>query len=380
MRALILADGSFASRERALLSRMEVGLADEGVRVVRVTPIEPAAESLDNPYLRWIKFPEPSSKLFAPISARAVLQDIETMRELSVQDTESIDLVHIMGDNAWAAGERIARELDAAIVYELWSEVAVQRGLALARALKSRDEEHRKRVIFLCPDEGVEQRIDANTPWMNRRLAVWGVHSNHERPEWPKRDGAFSVLMLGTGDDIASCKAALDGLSRLRTVAPTLLIFLDAALVRSSNALWKHAEKLKLLDCVSVIEDTESRRELSLQVDAVVVPERLQQHRTILLDAMAHGVMLFAREGCPMTAIRDGETAVVIERGDAEEWERAILSLLNDRPRAARLLEGAMTFVRENRLASAHVRGALSAYETVAGAAPIAFTAGARVS
>jgi glycosyltransferase involved in cell wall biosynthesis len=379
MRALILADGSFASRERALLSRLEVGLADEGVRVVRVTPIEPAAESLDNPYLRWIRFPEPSAQLFSPISARAVLQDITTMREMSVQDNEPIDLVHIMGDNAWSSGERIARELDAAVVYELWSEVAVQRGLALARSLKSRDEEQRRRVIFLCPDEGVEQRIEANTPWVNRRLAVWGVHSQNDRPDWPKRESAFSVLMLGVGDDIAACKAALDGLSRLRTMTPTLLIFLDAALVRSSNALWKHAERLKLLDCLSVIEDTESRRELSLQVDAVVVPERLQEHRTILLDAMAHGVLVLAREGCPMTALRPNETAIVIERGDADEWERSVAQLLSDRARAAALLEGAIRFVREHRLASAHVRGALNAYETVAGAPPIAFAAGARV-
>jgi glycosyltransferase involved in cell wall biosynthesis len=128
-----------------------------------------------------------------------------------------------------------------------------------------------------------------------------------------------------------------------------------------------------------VIEDTESRRELSLQVDAVVVPERLQQHRTILLDAMAHGVLVLAREGCPMTALRNNETAIMIERGDADEWERAVATLLSDRGRAATLLEGAMRFVREHRLASAHVRGALSAYETVAGAPPIAFAAGARV-
>ena len=38
MRVLILADGLFATRERALLSRLEVGLADEGVRVVQATP------------------------------------------------------------------------------------------------------------------------------------------------------------------------------------------------------------------------------------------------------------------------------------------------------------------------------------------------------
>ncbi len=38
MRILIIADESFASRERAMLSRLEVGLADEGVRVVHVIP------------------------------------------------------------------------------------------------------------------------------------------------------------------------------------------------------------------------------------------------------------------------------------------------------------------------------------------------------
>lgn len=379
MRVLILADGSFATRERGLLSRLEVGLADEGVRVVRVTPIAPAAESLDNPYLRWLKFAEPKSSLLAPISTRAVLQDLQTLRELSPQDAEPVDLVHVFGDHAWSVGERLARSLDSGVVFEVWSETALQRATALARSLKGKDEDERRRVCFLCPDEGMDHRLASATPWVSRRLAPWGAHAVAERGSWPKRAGALSVLMLGTGDDLASCRAALDGLARLRATAPNLLIFLDAALVRMSTALWKHAERLKLLDALSVIEDTESRRELSLQVDAMLVPERLPEHRTILLDAMAHGVLVLAREGCPMGALRRDETAVLMERGDAEEWERALHGFVLEPGKAAALAERAARFVREHRLASAHVRGALGAYESVAGAPPVSFAAGSRV-
>ncbi len=379
MRVLMLADTSFATRERSLLARLEIGLADEGVRVVRVTPITPAPESLDNPYLRWLKFPEPSSALFAPLAARAIEEDLKALRELSQQDSEPIDLVHVMGDHAWATGNRLAHSLDAGIVLEVCTETALQRSVSLARSLKAKGDEERRRVCFLCPDEGVEQRLAAAAPWTNRRLATWGVHSGVEHIQWPRRAGALSVLMLGTGNDIPSCRLALDGLARLRKAVPNLLVFLDAALVKSSSALWKHAERLKLLDILSVIDDTESRRELSLQVDAMVVPERLTEHRTILLDAMAHGSIVLVRDGCPMTALRANETAKVIERGDADEWERSLHGLILEPHLAAALAQKAAAFVREHRLASAHVRGALAAYESIAGAAPMSFATGSRV-
>lgn len=379
MRVLMLADTSFATRERSLLARLEIGLADEGVRVVRVTPITPAPESLDNPYLRWLKFPEPRSALFAPLASRAIEEDLKALRDLSPQDSEPVDLVHVMGDHAWATGSRLAQSLGAGLVHEVCTETVLQRSLSLARSLKAKGDNERRRVCFLCPDEGVEQRLATSAPWTNRRIATWGVHSGVEAIHWPRRDGAFSVLMLGTGDDIASCRLALDGLARLRSAAPDLLVFLDAALVKSSSALWKHAERLKMLDILSVIDDTESRRELSLQVDAMIVPERLTEHRTILLDAMAHGSIVLAREGCPMTALRANETAVILEHGDADEWERAINGLLIERNEGEALARRAASFVRENRLASAHVRGALGAYESVAGPAPMSFATGSRV-
>ena len=379
MRVLMLADTSFATRERSLLARLEIGLADEGVRVVRVTPITPAPESLDNPYLRWLKFAEPKSVLFAHLAARAVEEDLKALRELSPQDSEPVDLIHVMGDHAWATGNRLAHTLNAGLVHEVCTETALQRSIALARSLKSKDDEARRRVCFLCPDDGVEQRLAAAAPWTNRRLAMWGVHSSADHIRWPRRAGALSVLMLGTGNDIPSCRLALDGLARLRKAVPSLLVFLDAALVRSSSALWKHAERLKMLDILSVIDDTESRRELSLQVDAMIVPERLPEHRTILLDAMAHGSIVLAREGCPMTALRANQTAIVLERGDADEWERALHGLILEPGKSQALAQSAANFVREHRLASAHVRGALGAYESIAGAAPMSFATGSRV-
>lgn len=379
MRSLILADGSFASRERAMLARLEVGLADEGVRVVRATPIPPAAESLDNPYLRWIRFPEPSTPLFASVCARALLEDLRTLKELSTQDSEPIDVVHVFGDNAWATGERLARRLDAALMYEVWSEPAMQRAVSIAKALKAQDEDARRRVCFLCPDEQTERRLGDLAPWSTRRLATWGAHAGDPPEHWPKRRGTLSVLLIGAGGDVPSCRAALDALARVRKAVPNLLIFIDAALVRTSNALWKHAGRLKLLDCASVIEDTESRRELSLHVDAMLVPEQLHEHRTILLDAMTHGVAVVARAGCPMSALRDGETAILLDDPDADAWERALGGMYLEQARTQELTRNAAEFVRQSRPASGHVRGAIAAYEAIAGADPVSFAAGARV-
>lgn len=136
MRVLLLADNSFASRERTMIARLEVGLADEGVRVIRATPQQPPPEAFDNPFLRWIRFPQPSSRYLAPIVARAMARDIEDAKAQSAIDAEPIDIVHILGDDAWASGEALARMVGAATAYELWSETSLERALRQARSLK----------------------------------------------------------------------------------------------------------------------------------------------------------------------------------------------------------------------------------------------------
>ncbi|MBX3353295.1 MAG: hypothetical protein KF684_10210 [Phycisphaeraceae bacterium] len=379
MRVLLLADRSFASRERTMIARLEIGLADEGVRVVRASPQPPPPEALDNPFLRWIRFPQPTSKYLAPLVARAMLRDIEDSRAQSSIDAEPIDIVHVLGDESWSTGESLARLMGASVVYELWSEAALERALRVARVIKGEENEAKRRVAMLCPDEGVDARIAAVAPWTPRRVATWGVHSPTEQPSWPRRPGAMSILMIGRGEDLGACRDALLGLSELRKAMPNLLVFLDAELVRRSTTLWKHAERLNMLDCVSVVEDMESRRELSLHVDVLMIPERLPEHRTIVLDAMAHGVLVVAASGCPMTVLRPDDTAIVLERPRAEDWRNAMQRFSIDVERARAMVLSAANMVREHRLGGAYVRGALSAYESLAGAEPLAFKVGSRV-
>lgn len=379
MRVLLLADNSFASRERTMIARLEVGLADEGVRVIRATPQQPPPEAFDNPFLRWIRFPQPSSRYLAPIVARAMARDIEDAKAQSAIDAEPIDIVHILGDDAWASGEALARMVGAATAYELWSETSLERALRQARSLKGEDSPKRKRVAMLCPDEGVDARIAAVAPWTPRRIAGWGVHAPSELPVWPRRPGALSVLMIGRGDNLGECRDALIGLSELRKSLPHLLVFLDAELVRRSTALWKLAERLAMLDCVSVVEDMESRRELSLHVDTLLIPERLPEHRTIVLDAMAHGVLVAAASGCPMTALRRDDTAMILDAPTPDDWKNALQRCTIEIERTRELIGRAASLIREHRLAGAYVRGALSAYESLAGAEPLAFKVGGRV-
>ena len=55
MRALILADRSFAARERDMLTRVQVGLIDEGVRVVEAIPSD-VADPDANPLIPTIPY------------------------------------------------------------------------------------------------------------------------------------------------------------------------------------------------------------------------------------------------------------------------------------------------------------------------------------
>jgi hypothetical protein len=111
MRILIIADDSFASRERAMLRRLEVGLADEGVRVVHAVP---------RSALRWhgaelsaqtVPYESRGMAISRPWRVRRL---VETTRTLHNGDNPAFDLVHAFGHECWAFAAEVARQAGAA--------------------------------------------------------------------------------------------------------------------------------------------------------------------------------------------------------------------------------------------------------------------------
>lgn len=352
MRVLILADGLFATRERGLLSRLEVGLADEGVRVAQATPEDvPAsaaglAESITYPAGLWT--------LGTAWRARQI--------KGKVSSGGKVDVVHVFGGSAWKLGAMVAAVLESELVLEVW-----RSGLAARAAMGEWQE-----AIFMAPDPSIERQLLQEAAGLSVRLAPWGVLT----PEAPSRileEGrAPSVMMVGSGRDARATHAALEGIAQAAQSTPDLLVFVDAREARLAG-LWEVARNLGLLERLSLIEDLEGRRDLLLRGDILVQPEALGEQRTTLLEAMGVGMAVVAASDASVSTLIDQRTAIVVNGRDRGAWGQAITGLLSDRDRARRLGLSAREYVREERQASAYVRAVLGVYQWATSADAIRF-------
>ncbi|MFZ4576290.1 MAG: hypothetical protein ACOYN0_18040, partial [Phycisphaerales bacterium] len=113
MRALILADEFFASRERSLLSRLEIGLADEGVRVIQAIPETVEGVGGDSLFSTVVRYSTRSLALTRSFAARKLVRSV--MNQLGEDDDGTVDLVHVFGGAVWGLGIEAAGLLDAQV-------------------------------------------------------------------------------------------------------------------------------------------------------------------------------------------------------------------------------------------------------------------------
>lgn len=373
MRALLLADRSFAMRERDMISRLEVGLADEGVRVWTALP-EGSPSRGQHPLTTSVSYADQRGLTTLRGRATALVRRVDPEAlEREEDGPRSLDVVHVFGDGAWGMGRLTALMTGATLLLEVWSAESVARASQMGSPGTGRRREGWPTTALLAPDARTHQELGRLAPSLPRRLAAWGVHIADREPVLSSMESAFAVSIVGPGRDPSGCVAALRALSDLKQRFPQMLIFLDAAYVRRRHAVWRDARAMGLLDRLSIVEDMEGRRELILNTDILLHPEATGEHRTALLDAMAAGMAVVAQEDPFVEALQDGRTCVSLAGTTASSWKSAIQRLL-DAPDSARALgASAQDYIRRERLASGQVRAALAAYEWGAGAEPLPF-------
>lgn len=289
----------------------------------------------------------------------------------SSQGETPIDIIHAWGHASWPMAIALARETDAAVVLDAWSVAAADQIRRTERAATHGHEEG-VRGMWLAPSRALLAQAEPRAHLWPCQLLHWGVHAPDKIPPLEARpQRAISVIC--SGDIPEATGAMLKGIAHIVPEFPDLLVFLDEAAVQRDHAIWRLAQSLGLLERLSVIAEMETRRDLILQTDLLLLPDVAGETRSIILDAMASGVLVIADASTSSDAIIDGRTAITIPTRTPEQWARAIKSVLADADTFASIRNEAHRLILTERRGHTHVSSLMKVYEGLTSAEPIAF-------
>ena len=353
MRAVVLADESFAARERALLSRLEIGLVDEGLRVVHAIPV--GAESWYQPevFSHLVTYAAEGIGFCLRWRVQKLLKEIRDRSEAVDSDP---DIIHVFGHPAWEVAIELARQTRASLAFEIWSAELI------GPATRLRLPGELPPPVFFVPDPAIERALRAEDPGILVRLTPWGVHASTPAREILRPGKAVSVMVDASGRAAAAVKSALEGLAAAAVRAPELMIFAESDAIQLAG-LWPMVRRFGLADRFTLIPDLEARRELSLRGDILCLPDGRGEFRSLTLDAMAAGMLVVASADPLISILLEGRTAKLIDKSASERWAAAITWALDDRDAARRLASSAREHIRTTARPSGHVASVVDAYE-----------------
>ena len=368
----MMVDRSFATREHAMLRRVEVGLMDEAVRVVRAVPDDvedPGRSSLAPTVL----YHDANWRFINKAHAKRLLREVQLIEPSLAGESESdlLDVVHAWGDACWDMAIDMAADTGAALAIELWSHASTKRIRTIERRAAARAETIRG--MWLAPNERLRAAAEEQKPTWPVRAAHWGIYADEHDPHRRRPGAPIGISIVCSGRDEAAIKPVLDALAACVRLEENILIFLDDAAVESQPGVWKHAERLGMLDHLSIIADMESRRELVLETDVLVLPDALGEVRSIVLDAMASGVAVVAQADPYIEVTAKPGLAIVVDAPTEQSWLEALRRVTSDPDETARIGTRARERVIAERPAHRQVDAILAAYRELTDNPSIAF-------
>lgn len=397
MRVLLLADADFALREQGMLDRLTVGLTDEGVQVALAAPasvIDASVEGLIE-HIGYIRKPP----LFSA-AAQAERLSARLLDGRFFSGSSHPDLIHVFGRGAWRLGAALARRHDAVLILEAWSHELA--GLAARWSNRPPGREYRghgthscrgiRRTYFSTPSTGLAREIEHLAPQAIVAVTHWGIHAAAGNRRAPQPESPVGIVL------VANPARAREAVMMIRAVAIAanetgreVLVACDAEVVRRDRRVWKAAHAAKLLDRFSVVAGLESRRAPVLGADLLISILAPGEHRSVVLDAMGHGVTIAApadpncdwldpQFACTAPsgllashqteACSRAECFVALTEADVEATSHTMGELLQADRRREQLGAAAREWTSANRSASRQVAEALSLYMRVLGDMP----------
>ena len=357
MRAVVIVDQAFGRAEAAMISRLEIGLADEGYRVVHAAPVATIAPEQSGVYSTTVGYVE-TGLPFTLRSRVAVL--VETLKALAEKqgDRGPVHVVHALGGRAWPAAMELSRQTGAALVIELDRASLLSAAGVLVRAPSQGGRGAGPVPVFSVPDDRLREELLRRSPRARACLARWGVHVP---PYRHPRSGAPALVMLVERGDSRSAVAVLEALAGVVRDAPDLMVFVDVVDGRTAG-VWRAARRLGLLERLSMVPELEARRDPVLQMDALLLPDAAGASHSLALDAMAAGMAVLASPDPLIETLIDGKTSRLVAAPTKSDWEKSIRETVLNAERWSLLGASSREYIRTNRPVSGHIGAVIEAY------------------
>ncbi|MDF1808479.1 MAG: hypothetical protein P1U42_02170 [Phycisphaerales bacterium] len=357
MRVLILVDAQFARHERALIERVVVGLADEGVYTQVVLPKDRQLEEAGFDLLvEPVWYADRGLALTQRIRANQVAKQI-------LGDNESgsgqIDIVHVFGGGAWSMGKELGRILGAGVVFEVWR-------AGLADSVRGLHLDSNDRALFSMPERAFETGLEQAGYSDRGHLAQWGASVPTSPSQILRSDKIPSIVLMSSGRQKDASIAAFDGIADYLDINPGVMVFANLEIVERAG-LFQRVVARKHEDRFTTIDRSEDRRDLLLRCDLLVYPDTLHEERTLLLDAMGTGMLVLAGNDDSIAPIKESPGVKVVDRPIRSCWTSLLESSLSDLDEARKLGMLSREYVTNNRRSPMHIASVLDAYQRLTG-------------
>ncbi|GAB4514782.1 MAG: hypothetical protein Tsb0013_19200 [Phycisphaerales bacterium] len=371
MRVLLLADARFSRREHAFLRRLEIGLLGEGPRVLRAVPEESFPIQPDT-LGRIVPYREHRSRFGRPAAYRRFVEALRSATPAINPDSDGtlFEIVHAFGQDCWERSASVAELTGAALIVEMTSASDLRAARAFERVIETRYE-HLQQPVWCAPNARIKRAAEHLNLSGGVRLTPWGVHTPRHAHTERTADRPLSISVVCSGVEPRAVHPMLTAFAKLDDRRDRAMLFIDAAAANADHGLWSRAEQLGILEYVTFVADMESRREIVLETDVLAIPEQMGELRTILLDAMAAGMLIVSRNDPLIEATAAEGVAMIIDEPSTDAWLEVYRAMIDDPTLVTTFGGRARKRVREDRPAHRHIEAVMQAYDSALTPAPI---------
>jgi len=374
MQVLILADRVRAENENALLARLEVGLADEGARVIFANPSDVREGMASMLCTRSVKYQQTGLALSRQYRVRRFVEAVGDPLEPASDGPREPLLVYVFGEQSASFASELRRQTGACLLFELYA--ARQVGpLARLCARTHNVPEGAGPVSVITTSEVLAERFRRESPATPVSIAPWGMHAPQDEPAEEAGTPSVCILADGASQQFGALRASLEGLAAVARKLPDLLVFLDSR-AADRPAVWSAARDAGILDRLTVVADVEMRREQVLEAGVLMIPERLGEYRSIVLSAMSEGIPIVAQVDPEVEWLHDSRAEIVRAPGSdgiatasppsSDAWAETITRVISGGAATREKIGAGKAYVRDHHNMATYIKEVLSAYDRAA--------------